>query len=116
MEHIENYIDTLERIHSFLKPGGLYFHVTPPSGEARGNPYHITNYKIPEWKLILEKVGFQSQCYFAHNHDLDRELVMSEFDFNFTECGPFDMFPSSGLGSMSGIILARKSYKTKIEC
>ena len=113
MEHIENYTEVLERIYNFLKPGGIYFHVTPPSGEPGGNKYHITNFKIPEWRIILEKIGFLNQRYFAHQHDLDREFVMSEFDFSFIECGPYDMTPSSGLGSISGIILALKPFKKK---
>lgn len=115
MEHVEQYREALARIHSLLKPGGLYYHVTPPSGEARGNPYHITNFKIPRWKMILEDIGFHSQRFFSHKSDLEKEMVRSEFDFTFTECGPDDMFKSAGMGSMSGIILARKSFNPDVK-
>lgn len=110
MEHVSEYEKALNRIHDLIKPGGLYFHVTPPSGRSGGNPYHITNFKIPRWRKILEGSGFYNQRYFAHQPDVDRDEVKSEFDFSFVECGPEDMTPSSGLGSISGIILAQKSF------
>ena len=110
MEHIPEYKEALCRVHELLKPGGLYFHVTPPSGNPGGNKYHVTNFKIPRWRQILEDIGFYGQRYFAHKPDMDRDMVRSEFDFTFTECGPDDMSPSHGIGSMSGIILAKKSF------
>lgn len=110
MEHIGEYEKAVRRVYDLLKPLGQYFHVTPPSGDAGGNQYHVTNFKIPKWKRILEESRFYSQRYFAHMNDLERERVQSEYDFSFTECGPDDMFSSSGLGSISGVILARKSH------
>lgn len=109
MEHIPDYERAVARVYELLKPLGVYFHVTPPSGDARGNRYHVTNFKVPKWKRILEDAGFYSQRYFSHLSDVPAAVVQSEFDFSFTECGPDDMFPSSGLGSISGIVIARKS-------
>ncbi len=109
MEHIGEYEKAVARVYDLLKPLGQYFHVTPPSGDAGGNKYHVTNLKIPKWKKILENNRFYSQRFFSHLNDVSRDMVQCEYDFTFTECGPDDMLPSSGLGSISGIILARKS-------
>jgi 2-polyprenyl-3-methyl-5-hydroxy-6-metoxy-1,4-benzoquinol methylase len=104
MEHIEDYVQVIKSIHLLLKPGGMYFHVTPPSGKANGNRFHVTNYTIPEWKLILEPF-FPSQRYFAHVPRRAREDVISEYEFDFPECAPHEM---GKLKSISGIILAEK--------
>lgn len=108
MEHIEDYYRVLCDIHRLLKPGGQYFHVTPPSGKAKGNPFHITNFTIPEWRKILLPL-FPNQRYFAMIPTRSREEIISEYEFNYTECGPCDM---SILKSIGGIILARKSYNS----
>jgi 2-polyprenyl-3-methyl-5-hydroxy-6-metoxy-1,4-benzoquinol methylase len=105
MEHVSNYIEVFECIKDLLKPGGYYYHVTPPSGQARGNPFHITNFTIPQWKEILTPI-FSEQKYFAHIPTRPREEIISEFEFDFKECSPADM---GKLGSISGIILAKKS-------
>ncbi len=107
MEHIKDYGEVLKNISDLLKPGGQYFHVTPPSGKSKGNPFHITNFTIPEWRKIIEPI-FSNQRYFAHIPIRDRDKVISEYEFSFQECGPSD---SGFLKSISGIILATKSWQ-----
>lgn len=113
MEHVGDYGAVLKRVNFLLRPGGIYFQVTPPSGRAQGNKYHITNFTVPVWKSVLEHHHFLNQRFFAHKMLQAPEDIQSEYDFTFTECGPDDMWPSSGLGSMSGIIVARKSFNLK---
>jgi 2-polyprenyl-3-methyl-5-hydroxy-6-metoxy-1,4-benzoquinol methylase len=104
MEHIADYKDALQAVKSLLAPKGVYIQITPPSGKARGNPYHVTNFTVPEWKEIL-KDYFVDQKYFAHIPQRDRDSTENEFDFNFEECGPGEMGQK---GSISGIIVCQK--------
>ena len=104
MEHIEDYMQVIKSIYSLLKPGGSYFHVTPPSGKAKGNRFHVTNFTIPEWNLILSPF-FPNQRYFAHIPTRARDEIISEYEFIFPECLPQDL---GRLKSISGIILALK--------
>ena len=104
MEHIEEYLPVIESINLLLKPGGHYFHVTPSSGKANGNPFHVTNFTIPEWKDILTPF-FPKQRYFSHVPIRTRDEVISEFEFEFPECGPNDF---GRLKSISGILLGEK--------
>jgi 2-polyprenyl-3-methyl-5-hydroxy-6-metoxy-1,4-benzoquinol methylase len=113
MEHVSDYNAVLKRVHGLLRPGGLYFQVTPSSGHSRGNKYHITNMTVPVWQHVLQSYHFLNQRFFAHRMTQKPEAILSEYDFAFDECGPDDMWPSSGLGSISGIIAARKSYNPK---
>ena len=107
MEHIKDYSEVLKSISELLKPGGQYLQVTPPSGKARGNPFHVTNYTVEEWREVLEPL-FPSQRYFSHAPTRPRDKVISEYEFRFVECSPTDM---SHLKSISGIILASKPHK-----
>jgi len=103
MEHIANYKGALDAVKKLLAPNGLYLQVTPPSGQAKGNPYHVTNFTVPEWSEILVD-HFSDQRYFAHIPMREREDTNNEFDFKFEECAPTDM---GKLGSISGMILCR---------
>jgi SAM-dependent methyltransferase len=103
MEHIPDYNGALRAVKKLLSPNGLYLQVTPPSGKAKGNPYHVTNFTVPEWRDIL-KGYFSDQRYFAHIPAREREDTNNEFDFIFKECAPNEM---GKLGSISGMILCQ---------
>ena len=103
MEHIADYRVALIAVKKLLAPGGLYLQITPPSGQARGNPYHVTNYTVPEWREIL-KGFFDSQRYFAHIPLRERDDTNNEFDFRFEECGAMDI---GRLKSISGMIMCQ---------
>lgn len=101
MEHIEDYKNALSSVTELLAPNGLYIQITPPSGRANGNPYHVTNYTVPQWREILSEF-FDKQRYFAHIAEKERNDTDNEFDFKFEQCQPEDMGP---LKSISGIIV-----------
>jgi predicted O-methyltransferase YrrM len=105
MMHVADYPSALDSIHRLLAPGGLYLQVTPPSGQAKGNPYHVTNFTVPQWRDVL-RPWFAEQRYFAHVPLRDRSDTNNQFDFRFEECGHEEMHR---LGSISGMILCQKS-------
>ena len=104
MEHIPNYDGALVAVKKLLSPNGLYIQITPPSGQSKGNPFHVTNFTIPEWAEILN-MFFPSQHYFAHIPLRSRNDTNNEFDFRFEQCGAKDM---GSLKSISGIVLCQK--------
>ncbi len=101
MEHIPDYMGALKAVKMLLTSGGKYLQITPPSGKARDNPYHVTNFTVPEWREILLPL-FPNQRYFAHIPTRKPENINNEFDFRFEECGPTEMLDR---GSISGMIL-----------
>lgn len=105
MEHIVAYKAALLAVKKLLAPKGVYIQITPPSGKAKGNPYHVTNFTVPEWSEIL-KDYFAGQKYFAHIPQRDRDNTENEFDFKFEECAQSEMGKRK---SISGIIICQKS-------
>ena len=105
MEHIADYDAALDAVYRLLKPGGQYFQVTPPSGKARGNKYHVTNFTVPQWLPKLEPRFEAFEC-FAHVPQRDRLHTNNEFDFHFEPCGPAEM---SARGSISGMVLCKRT-------
>lgn len=105
MEHIADYKAALLAVKKLLAPKGMYIQITPPSGQARGNPYHVTNFTVPEWREILKNY-FIDQIYYAHIPQRDRDNTENEFDFMFEECGPSEMGQRK---SISGIIVCHIS-------
>lgn len=103
MEHIPDYKGALSAVKKLLSPNGSYLQITPPSGKAKGNPYHVTNFTVPQWREIL-KDYFSDQRYFAHIPSRERQDTNNEFDFTFKECRPNEM---GKLGSISGMILCQ---------
>lgn len=104
MEHIKDYMGSLRGVNTLLAPDGSYLQITPPSGKARGNPYHVTNFTVPEWAEILKDI-FPKLRYFAHIPLRERDDTNNEFEFRFEECGPTEMRLR---GSIGGMILCIK--------
>lgn len=101
MEHVPDYLSVLSSIKDLLSPNGIYIQITPPSGDPKGNPFHVTNFTVPEWHEILLEY-FPNQRFFAHIPQRNREDTNNEFEFVFEECGHIDM---GRLKSISGIII-----------
>ena len=104
MEHIRDYQSALRAVTRLLAPDGLYLQVTPPSGEAQGNPWHITNLTVAQWRGVLSQF-FCAQTYFAHVRSTPKERTENQFDFQFVQCEAHEM---GTLKSISGIILCKK--------
>src|SRR4051812_21396559 len=63
IEHVQNPAEILEHLRSLLRPGGAAFVSTPnvltlaPEGaEKSGNPWHVKEYRAPEFRELCESV------------------------------------------------------------
>ena len=59
IEHVMNPFDMLRAIRGFLRPGGKLYLSTPVMFPWYQGPHHFTEYKVKNFRVMLEYAGFK---------------------------------------------------------